>query len=122
MPSSIKNSRYCGRHLPSKPIPEGRYLVHNHIVPAMNLGERGFRAWVQEGRTDPKLVECRCDFGGCRNAELHTHYRVANLVPRGWTTANSDDIPRWRPKNLQLMGSNPSLPIGGRSSPNQGER
>src|ERR1700694_574637 len=61
-------------HLPRQPIPGGRFLVHNHIKPASPLGSNGFRAWTQN--TSSRLVECHCDFGGCKNADLHKHYRV----------------------------------------------
>ena len=71
--------RYCGNGLPGKPLPAGRFLVHNHVAPACKLGTRGFRAWTQQGRSG--LVRCRCDFGGCKNAELHEHYRVRSLAP-----------------------------------------
>jgi hypothetical protein len=33
--------RYC-RALPSRPIPAGRYLVHNQVRPAATLGMNGF--------------------------------------------------------------------------------
>jgi hypothetical protein len=66
--------RYCGRGLPRKPIPAGRFLVHNQVVPQAHLGADGFRAWTQSTRRG--LLRCRCDFGGCKNAELHKHYRV----------------------------------------------
>jgi hypothetical protein len=66
--------RYCGLYLPRAPIPAGRYLVHNHFKPAPMLGLNGFRAWTTNDRSD--LEECHCDFGGCKNAELHRHYRI----------------------------------------------
>ena len=66
--------RWCGRGLPRKPVAEGWYLVHNDVTPAKPLGLRGFRAWIQDSEDD--LVECSCDFGGCRNAEVNRHYRV----------------------------------------------
>jgi hypothetical protein len=72
--------RFCGTGLPKKPIPAGCFLVHNHVNPTSKLGMRGFRAWIQKGRGD--LVRCCCDFGGCKNAELHQHYRVRALAPR----------------------------------------
>jgi hypothetical protein len=72
--------RYCGNGLPKKPIPAGYFLVHNHVNPTSKLGMQGFRAWIQRGRGD--LVRCRCDFGGCINADLHEHYRVGALIPR----------------------------------------
>jgi hypothetical protein len=66
--------RYCGRGLPRQPIPDGRFLVHNHVFPEAELGQSGFRAWTQGTRKH--LVRCYCDFGGCKNAELHKHYRI----------------------------------------------
>jgi hypothetical protein len=71
--------RFCGNGLPKRSIPAGYFLVHNHVNPTSKLGMKGFRAWIQKGRAD--LVRCRCDFGGCKNAELHKHYRVRGLVP-----------------------------------------
>jgi hypothetical protein len=62
------------RYLPRQPIPAGRFLVHNQVIPAGGLGMYGFRAWTQGTRR--RLIRCRCDFGGCKNAELHKHYRV----------------------------------------------
>jgi len=67
--------RYCEPILPKAPIPEGRYLVHNHVKPQRPLGRTDFRAWTQN--SDENLVQCDCDFGGCKNAGLHQHYRVA---------------------------------------------
>jgi hypothetical protein len=66
--------RYCGRGLPRKPLPAGRYLVHNHVIPEAQLNQSGFRAWTQETRKG--LVRCHCDFGGCKNADVNVHYRV----------------------------------------------
>jgi hypothetical protein len=72
--------RYCGLYLP-RTIPAGRDLVHKHVGPVNRnaklanrnhigmLGLNGFRAWTQN--TQENLVECNCDFGGCKNAELH---------------------------------------------------
>jgi hypothetical protein len=79
--SIIKKSavRYCSTGLPKQPIPAGHFLVHNHVNPTSKPGFGGFRAWIQQGRGD--LIRCRCDFGGCKNAELHEHYRVRALVP-----------------------------------------
>jgi hypothetical protein len=61
--------------LPGEPMPEGLYLVHNHVKPVSPLGINGFRAWIQLHKRD--LVECRCNFGNVKNARLHRpHYRV----------------------------------------------
>ena len=66
--------RYCrGPGLPSK-LPDGTVLVHNQVIPEGSLGMSGFRAWTQIKTRD--LERCRCDFGGCKNADLHKHYRV----------------------------------------------
>ena len=69
--------RYCGRGLPSQPLPAGFFLVHNHVRPQSSLGSKGFRAWIQKG--SDRLVECHCDFGGLRNANVQKHYRVRGL-------------------------------------------
>jgi hypothetical protein len=69
-------SRYCGVGLPKDRLADGCYLVHNHVRPSGQLGMNGFRAWVQKGRTSPELVECTCDFGGLKNANVNPHYRV----------------------------------------------
>jgi hypothetical protein len=78
----VKNRANGMRYLkgiPRAPIPQGRFLVHNHIKPARPLGTNGFPAWAQNDGTG--LVECRCDFGGCNNAELHKHYRIKRARP-----------------------------------------
>jgi hypothetical protein len=59
--------------LPKRPIPEGRFLVHDHVIPEAMLGLSGFRAFTLDTRKG--LVRCYCDFGGVKNAELHKHYR-----------------------------------------------
>ena len=61
--------------LPSEPVPAGTYLVHDHVRPVAPLGLNSFRAWIQTKADN--LVQCRCDFGGCKNSKLHKlHYRV----------------------------------------------
>ena len=63
--------------LPSEPVPAGQYLVHNDMTPTkpLGLGLHGFRAWIQTKADN--LVQCRCNFGGCKNSKLHKlHYRV----------------------------------------------
>ena len=70
------NMRYCGRGLPRTVLPDGKFLVHNHVRPVPSLGLNGFRAWVQTGDRDPPLIECKCNFGGLKNAKLQKHYRV----------------------------------------------
>jgi hypothetical protein len=69
-------SRYCDAGLPQRPLPDGYYLVHNHVRPTNFLNLNGFRAWVQKDRTCPKLIECKCDFGGMKNAKVNKHYSV----------------------------------------------
>jgi hypothetical protein len=65
--------RYCRRNLP-KTLAKRTVIVHNHVVPVASLGLNGFRAWTMTYGND--LVQCRCDFGGVPNAELHKHYRM----------------------------------------------
>ena len=70
--------------LPSEPVPEGQYLVHNDITPTkpLRLGLHGFRAWIQTKADN--LVPCHCNFDGCKNSQLHKlHYRLAMAVPFG---------------------------------------
>jgi hypothetical protein len=67
-------ARYCNRSLPSKPLPPGRVLVHNHVVPHLELGLSGFRAWTQLKTRN--LVRCHCSFGFIKNAEVNKHYRI----------------------------------------------
>src|SRR5207244_11462428 len=42
--------------IPPNPLPEGRVLVHNRIIPQRVLGANGFRAWTQA--LDGTLVVC----------------------------------------------------------------
>jgi hypothetical protein len=63
-------------HLPRRKLPEGTFLVHNHVVPVKPLSLNGFRAWVQKGKDNPPLIECHCDFGGNANADKNKHYQV----------------------------------------------
>jgi hypothetical protein len=79
---TLKDGQHLGlAHLPRRKLPEGTFLVHNHVVPAKPLNMNGFRAWVQKGDVVnliavSDLVECGCDFGGNANADKNTHYRV----------------------------------------------
>jgi hypothetical protein len=86
--------RYCrGRSIPMDPQPEGFFLVHNRGAPCSAGALSGFRAWVQEGRSN--LVRCHCDFGGLestagvpiKKAEVPKHYRIRDSILRknGWT-------------------------------------
>jgi len=56
--------------LPSS-VPAGKWLVHNHAVPARRLGTRGFRAWLIDAG-DERLGLCACDWA----PELGHHYEV----------------------------------------------
>jgi hypothetical protein len=47
-----ERARYV-RRLPRRKLPEGTFLVHNHIVPVKPLSLNGFRPLVQEGKDDP---------------------------------------------------------------------
>ena len=61
--------------LPSEPVPAGTYLVHDHVRPVAPLGLNSFRAWIQTKAGN--LVPCHCNFGGCKNSQLHKlHYRL----------------------------------------------
>ena len=73
-PRQNRGNEHGDEILRTGPSSEGWYLVHNDVTPAKPLGFRGFRAWIQDSKDD--LVECSCDFGGCRNAEVNRHYRV----------------------------------------------
>src|SRR5688572_30118953 len=59
--------------IPRKALPEGRVLVHNHIVPQRRLGMNGFRAWTQP--RDERLILCSCDWAGVNLGGLD-HYRI----------------------------------------------
>jgi hypothetical protein len=74
--SAVHNLHYC-QSIPLT-IPAGRVLVHNHAVPMPMLGLNGFRAWTQV--MNERLELCHCKFGGCREADLHKHYRVKRLI------------------------------------------
>ena len=52
-------------------VPEGRIVVHNHVRPAKQLGDRGFRAWTEAADT-PLRVPCPCGWA----PHLAKHYRV----------------------------------------------
>ena len=41
-----KQMRYV-HGISRKPLPEGRVLVHNHVIPQPRIGMNGFRAWTQ---------------------------------------------------------------------------
>jgi hypothetical protein len=84
--STVKTIRpiALGRPLPKAKLPKGMYLVHNlgslpDTVRKAAIGDDGFRAWVQRGRTNPKLVPCTCKFGWVKNREVNEHY-----IPEAW--------------------------------------
>jgi hypothetical protein len=83
--SAVHNLQYC-RSIPLT-IPAGRVLVHNQVVPMPILGLNGFRAWTQV--MNERLELCNCKFGGCRDAELHKHYRVKRLAGRRLTQSEA---------------------------------
>jgi hypothetical protein len=56
--------------LPEK-VPEGRIIVHNQVVHAARLGERGFRAWLDPAGA-PRRAACDCGWA----PHLSQHYRV----------------------------------------------
>ena len=72
--------------IPQKPLPRGRVLVHNHVVPQTKglpnfngshaWRRNGFLAWTQALSDD--LEVCSCDFGGIDPVYLRglIHYRV----------------------------------------------
>jgi hypothetical protein len=54
-------------------IPEGKIVVHNHVVPSALSGNRGFRHWLAD-KTE-KVVECPCWWA----PQLPVHYRGASM-------------------------------------------
>jgi hypothetical protein len=67
--------------IPRKPLPAGRVLVHNHVLPQPRLGWNGFRAWTQT--LDDTLMVCPCKWAGVDLRGL-THYRSALANPWRW--------------------------------------
>src|SRR5215469_7550280 len=59
-----------------------RVIVHNHVVPSLMNGYRGFRAWTQE--KDRRLVECPCYWAGYNADGKVKHYRFRAALPSGW--------------------------------------
>lgn len=84
-----KDMRYVSG-IPKKPLPEGRVLVHNHVIPQAALGMNGFRAWTQTF-DDRALVKCPCHWAG---RDLHglDHYRVRARLPEHIENAPQDVI------------------------------
>lgn len=59
--------------LPTEPLPQGSYLVHTDVK-----SPKGFRAYVADANPGNIMIECKCDFGGLKNADKHNkHYRFA---------------------------------------------
>ncbi len=56
-------------------VPEGKVVVHNHVVPARRLGVRGFRTWTQGQNEEPAIEVCPCKWA----PELGAHFRVAGI-------------------------------------------
>jgi hypothetical protein len=61
--------------IPSKPIPAGQVVVHNHVRPVgfpdVKSGQDGFRFWRQDLEPE-RLVVCDCGWA----PQLEHHYRV----------------------------------------------
>jgi hypothetical protein len=55
-------------------IPEGKIVVHNHVVPSALSGNRGFRHWLAD-KTEKGNVECPCWWA----PQLPVHYRRAAI-------------------------------------------
>jgi hypothetical protein len=64
-----------------KTLPDGRVLVHNHVLPQYHLDMHGFRAWTQP--LDDTLMVCPCKWAG-RDLRGLTHYRKASADPWAW--------------------------------------
>jgi hypothetical protein len=60
----------------------GRVIVHNHVIPHVRNGGRGFRAWTQD--KDRSLVECPCCWAGYDSDGGVKHYRFRDCLPKGW--------------------------------------
>jgi hypothetical protein len=58
-------------------IPEGRALVHNHVIPT-RVGFKGFRVWFTDLPVWPGLTECDCGW----LKELGPHYRTRTTPPQ----------------------------------------
>jgi hypothetical protein len=55
-----------------------RVIVHNHVVPSLMNGYRGFGAWTQE--KDRSLVECLCFWAGYNADGKVTNERVVDTT------------------------------------------
>jgi hypothetical protein len=58
----------------------GRVIVHNHVIPCVVNGGRGFRVWTQD--KDRSLVECPCCWAGWNDDGRVKHYRDAQVLLR----------------------------------------
>ena len=54
-------------------VPDRWFVVHNSIQPQAEIGDHGFRCWLQSDDVDPPLIICHCDWASDRG---YTHYRV----------------------------------------------
>jgi hypothetical protein len=70
--TKVEDKKYV-RGIPRKPLPKNRVLVHNHVLPAKSLNDRGFRAWTET--LHDGLEVCPCDWAGVDLGGL-IHYRV----------------------------------------------
>ena len=60
-------------------VPEGWFVVHNHVRFPGRVGENGFRVWLQAPDVSVVLDPCGCDFATDRE---YTHYKI-HRVPAG---------------------------------------
>jgi hypothetical protein len=51
-------------------VPRGKIVVHNRVQPALQLGTRGFRAWLAS--PSGRYVPCECSWA----PQLGAHYKV----------------------------------------------
>ena len=58
-------------------VPAGFVLVHNRVRPAARLGDRGFRAWLEDASTVTKPI-CGCGWA----PEFGHHYLSAPGINR----------------------------------------
>jgi hypothetical protein len=88
-----------------KPLPEGRVLVHNHVIPQPRIGMNGFRAWTQ--LLTNELVICTCDWAG---QDLHGGPTI-ELTPVRRTTKMPARISVREARRLGLLPDDPPLVI-----------
>ena len=70
MKPSEKIQKHWTRGIPYMPkaVPDGKIVVHNHVVPVHPVGLNGFRVWLAE--LAPEYVVCKCDWA----PHLPVHY------------------------------------------------